>query len=70
MYDDVNTHTNFNVGINLLGTCSTHMGIRWFRYKIKLVQNYLHNHDGTYDWLSEPLYIHKYEYVDEINRED
>lgn len=29
-----------------------------------LVQVYLHNHDGICDWLSESLYIHKYEYVD------
>lgn len=35
-----------------------------------LVQNYLHNHGGIYDLLSESLYIYKDEYSDEIERDN
>lgn len=43
--------------------------IHWHRYQIMLAQNYLHDHDGIYDLLSESLHIHKDEYADEVERE-
>lgn len=44
--------------------------IHWHRYQVMLVQNYLHNHGGIYDLLSESLYIYKDEYSDEIERDN